>query len=72
MAVRNGANIADATSAYYEGDGHLSRMSHYYDGRFGNGGDAAAIAKDMLLPGDNETVNAGPLYLIQSTGGFRH
>jgi hypothetical protein len=69
MRVRSGATIADATDAYYKGGGYLSRMKRFYEDRFGSAGNAKAIARDMFMPGDDVTVNAGRIWLIQSTGG---
>jgi hypothetical protein len=69
MRVRDGVNIADAVDAYYRGGGYLSRMKRFYDARFGSARNAKAIARDMLMPGDDVTINAGRIYLIEKTGG---
>jgi len=68
--VLAGANIADVVYANYKGGGYLSRLRQFFDGRFGSADNAMAIARDMLMPGDDVTVNLGRLWLIQSTGGI--
>jgi peptidoglycan hydrolase-like protein with peptidoglycan-binding domain len=69
MRIRDGANIADEVQAYYKGGGHLSRFKRFVEGRFGNTDNAVAIAKDMLMPGDDTIINGGRIWLIESTGG---
>ncbi|MET8340316.1 hypothetical protein ABZV14_34330 [Streptosporangium canum] len=69
MRIRAGANIADEVYANYKGSGYLSRFKRFYEGRFGNAVNTKAIARDMLMPGDDPVMQAGRILLIQSTGG---
>lgn len=66
--IRAGANVIDAMEDYYRGGGLLKRFSAFRAGRFG--GDAAAIARDMLVADDDVVISAGRIALIQSTGGL--
>ncbi|KAI4172279.1 MAG: hypothetical protein LQ348_006807 [Seirophora lacunosa] len=50
--------------------GYKSRMKDFVEGRFKTRSGAQAIAKTMLLPGDDVLVNAGRTRLIQQKGGF--
>jgi peptidoglycan hydrolase-like protein with peptidoglycan-binding domain len=69
MRLRAGRNIVEEVVYTYQGGGYLSRMRRFFEGRFGTGIDAKAIARDMLMPGLDEVVNLGRAYLIQTTGG---
>ncbi|KAL9012305.1 MAG: hypothetical protein Q9173_002926 [Seirophora scorigena] len=50
--------------------GYKSRMKNFVEGRFKTPSGAQAVAKTMLLPGDDLLVNAGWTRLIQQKGGF--
>ncbi|KAL8649128.1 MAG: hypothetical protein Q9210_004588 [Variospora velana] len=50
--------------------GYKSRMKDFVEGRFKDPSGAQAIAKNMLLPGDDLIVNLGRTRLIQQQGGF--
>ncbi|KAL8711954.1 MAG: hypothetical protein Q9220_003650 [cf. Caloplaca sp. 1 TL-2023] len=50
--------------------GYKSRMKNFVEGRFVNRGNAQAIAKSMLLPGNDVIVNTGRIRLVQQQGGF--
>ncbi|KAI4233529.1 MAG: hypothetical protein LQ349_004357 [Xanthoria aureola] len=61
--------IADEMERVLAG-GYKTRMKSFMEGRFKDRATAQAIAKSMLLPGDDVTVNAGRIRLIQQKGGF--
>lgn len=50
--------------------GYKSRMKRFVDGRFGSPSNAQAIAKSMLLPGNDVLVNTGRIRLVQQAGGL--
>ncbi|KAL8943734.1 MAG: hypothetical protein Q9211_000883 [Gyalolechia sp. 1 TL-2023] len=50
--------------------GYKSRMNRFVEGRFGSPADAQAIAKSMLLPGNDILVNTGRIRLIQQAAGL--
>lgn len=62
-------NIADEIEQNLA-SGYKSRMKSFVEGRFGTPEGAQAIAKSMLLPGDDVIVNAGRIRLVQQQGGF--
>ncbi|KAL8687089.1 MAG: hypothetical protein Q9218_006639 [Villophora microphyllina] len=62
-------SIADEFEKNFAG-GYKSRMKNFIEGRFGNRGNAQAIAKSMLLPGNDVIVNTGRIRLVQQQGGF--
>ncbi|KAL8676626.1 MAG: hypothetical protein Q9186_006874 [Xanthomendoza sp. 1 TL-2023] len=62
-------NIADEMERVLAG-GYKTRMKSFVEGRFKDAANAQAIAKSMLLPGNDVTVNAGRIKLVQQAGGF--
>ncbi|KAL8911483.1 MAG: hypothetical protein Q9171_003344 [Xanthocarpia ochracea] len=62
-------NIADEMGKVLSG-GYKSRMQSFVGGRFKDRANAQAVAKSMLLPGNNVIINAGRIALIQQKGGF--
>ncbi|KAL8754501.1 MAG: hypothetical protein Q9199_004295 [Rusavskia elegans] len=62
-------SIADEMEKVLAG-GYKTRMKNFVEGRFKDRATAQAIAKGMLLPGNDVTVNAGRIKLIQQKGGF--
>ncbi|KAL9635664.1 MAG: hypothetical protein Q9164_003316 [Protoblastenia rupestris] len=61
-------SIADEIAKNLEEGGYKTRMQRFVNGRFA--GNAASIAKNMLLPGDDVLVNTGRIALVQQEGGF--
>ncbi|KAI4193885.1 MAG: hypothetical protein LQ346_003801 [Caloplaca aetnensis] len=62
-------SIADEMEKVLAG-GYKSRMKSFVEGRFGTRSNAQAIAKSMLLPGDDVIINAGRIRLVQQQGGL--
>ncbi|KAL8928743.1 MAG: hypothetical protein Q9208_001521 [Pyrenodesmia sp. 3 TL-2023] len=62
-------NIADEMEKVLA-SGYKSRMKNFVEGRFGTATNAQAIAKSMLLPGDDIIINAGRIRLVQQQGGL--
>ncbi|KAL8848575.1 MAG: hypothetical protein Q9221_006408 [Calogaya cf. arnoldii] len=62
-------NIADEMEQVLAG-GYKTRMKSFVEGRFKDPATAQAIAKNMLLPGNDVIVNAGRIRLIQQEGGL--
>ncbi|KAL8727023.1 MAG: hypothetical protein Q9166_006321 [cf. Caloplaca sp. 2 TL-2023] len=62
-------NIADEVGKNLAG-GYKTRMKNFVEGRFGNRDNAQAIAKSMLLPGNDVLVNTGRIRLVQQQGGL--
>ncbi|KAI4212292.1 MAG: hypothetical protein LQ351_005005 [Letrouitia transgressa] len=60
-------SIADEVATTVE-SGYKTRMQRFVNGRFA--GNAQAIAKNMLLPGDDVVINVGRIRLVQQQGGF--
>ena len=60
-------SIADEIAANMA-SAYKTRMQRFVSGRFA--GNAAAIARNMLLPGDDVLVNAGRIRLVQQQGGI--
>ena len=61
-------SIADEIAKNLEEGGYKTRMQRFVNGRFA--GNAASIAKNMLLPGDDVLVNTGRIALVQQEGGL--
>ncbi|KAI4276147.1 MAG: hypothetical protein LQ337_002687 [Flavoplaca oasis] len=62
-------NIADEMEKVLAG-GYKRRMKSFVEGRFKDPATAQAIAKSMLLPGNDVLVNTGRIRLIQQNGGL--
>lgn len=62
-------NIADEMERVLAG-GYKTRMKNFVEGRFKNPANAQAVAKSMLLPGNDVIVNTGRIKLVQQFGGF--
>ena len=60
-------SIADEIESNLD-SGYKTRMQRFINGRFAE--NAQAIAKNMLLPGNDVIVNTGRIALIQQAGGF--
>ncbi|KAI4245382.1 MAG: hypothetical protein LQ352_006570 [Teloschistes flavicans] len=69
LRANPGLSIADELEKTFAG-GYQSRMKDFIGGRFGDRSKAQAVAKSMLLPGDDVIVNAGRIRLVQQQGGF--
>ena len=69
LRANPGLNIADEMEKVLAG-GYKMRMKSFVEGRFKDPATAQAIAKSMLLPGKDVTVNAGRIRLIQQEGGL--
>ena len=63
-----GLNIAGEFKRNLE-YGYKTRMKKFAEGRFGSRAGAQALAKSMLLPGDDVLVNTGRIRLVQQKGG---
>ncbi|MFN8074361.1 MAG: DUF1906 domain-containing protein [Kineosporiaceae bacterium] len=70
VALRGGATLPDAIADYYLGAGFLSRMQKFYLGRFHNETDARAMAKGILLSGNDPVITWGRRLLIERSAGF--
>ena len=62
-------NIADEVEQNLA-SGYKTRMKRFVEGRFGSLENTQAIAKSMLLPGNDVIINAGRIRLVQQKGGF--
>ncbi|KAL8788729.1 MAG: hypothetical protein Q9213_001543 [Squamulea squamosa] len=62
-------SIADEMGKVLAG-GYKTRMKSFVEGRFRDRATAQAIAKNMLLPGNDIVINAGRIKLVQQQGGF--
>jgi peptidoglycan hydrolase-like protein with peptidoglycan-binding domain len=67
-ALRYGATVTDAIRAHYLSGGWRSRFTQLLSGRFGTTGTAAAVARNVLLTGD-EAIAAARTWLVHTTGG---
>ncbi|KAL8718787.1 MAG: hypothetical protein Q9225_004119 [Loekoesia sp. 1 TL-2023] len=71
MRLRANPNLSIAEEfAQNLASGYKSRMKNFVNGRFGSPTNAQAIAKSMLLPGNDVLVNTGRIRLVQQQGGF--
>jgi peptidoglycan hydrolase-like protein with peptidoglycan-binding domain len=66
--LRAGGRITDAVRAHYLSGGHLRRFTRFLTRRFGTAGNAAAVARSVLLTSD-EAVTAARTWFIHTTGG---
>jgi hypothetical protein len=67
MQIFLGGNISDAARAAFQA---TPRVKPFFQNRFGDEVTARAIAKDMLMPGEDEIVNLGRIYLVEAIGGI--
>lgn len=69
LRADSGLKIADEMEKVLAG-GYKTRMKSFVEGRFRDRATAQAIAKSMLLPGNDVLVNTGRIRLIQQNAGL--
>lgn len=70
-AIKGGKNIVDAFKDYYINGGNLTRFKRYYNERFhGSNQGVVDVAYNFFAQQDDNIINAGITFLINTTGGI--